>query len=152
VKRNRPTPAGEKKKPSGAWFKKERRQRAAEDAAREQERTGLQARWDALLERLGEPPLEPVENSEYANNLAMAMAHITALDSTIPMQERFKAVANLLDRVGATAMRALTAKRIREVRDAASASPQPMPVEGTELVGPGRSLRAKTPITPGAIT
>jgi hypothetical protein len=132
-----------KKQPSGAQNEAHRRALHREHVERERERGGLNARWAALLERIGDPPLDPVGNSEWANNLAAAMTDVIARDATIPLEEKFKRTAELIDRIASTQAKAITAKRIREVREAAMAPPRARPVAGTVLVGPGLpSLRA----------
>lgn|SRR5579872_3779316 len=132
------------KKPSGSEFRKRRKHSAEQDAERERDRGGLNGEWAALLEKIGTVPLDPVGNSEWANNMAAGMAAIIARDETIPLPERFKRVAELIDRVAYSQGKASTAKRIREVKEGAG-----IPVvkdrhaDGVEQIGAGASLRAR---------
>lgn len=130
-----------KKQLSGAQKRKAKRERLEQDAERERQRAGLQDMWHELLQRLGPPPGDPLGNVEFVNNLAVGMAWIVAHDATIPLEERCKQVANLIDRVGYTQSRALTARRIREIKEGAGT---PLSKADSEMVrvGSGETLRA----------
>lgn len=132
------------KKPSGAEFRKRRKQEAQQAAARERDRSGATNDERALLKRVGEPGLDPLKNQEWANNAAAAMAFITLNDETIPRETRFKQTADFIDRIASTRSPASTAKHIRELKKKAGMVDEPVSKSNAVVsVGAGRTLRAR---------
>ena len=130
--------------PSGAQKRKATREREKEERARERERSGLDSEWDKLLKDVGPPPLDAVANSEWANNFAAAMAWVIAKDKSIPLEERTKRTAEMIDRIGYTHAKAVTAKRVREVKEDAGIPSGKVQrhADGIIQVGTGDALRA----------
>ena len=131
------------KRPSGAKQRSDKRAADRLAAERERERNGTDDTTRDLIRRLGDPPLDPTMNAAWANNAAAVMASITIRDETIPRELRFKQVAELLDRVGATTVKAHQAKRIAELQNKAGVKTEPKP-DGTRVVpiDRGGTLRA----------
>lgn len=98
---------------SGAQKRKARRLREQLVAEVERAKSGANAKWSHALDALGPVPLDAIENVEWANNVAATMAWLIARDATIHLPERFKRVAELLDRVFDSQAKASVARRIR---------------------------------------
>lgn len=130
----------EAKKPSGAEYRKRRKQAAVEDAERERERSGEEAQSDELIRRVGDPPLDPIGNQRYANNLATAMAHITVWDKTIPREQRFKQAKEFLAVVGMTKDSAAVAARLERLEKQRGIEPEPR--DGVDSLPPRSAPRA----------
>ncbi len=132
------------KRPSGAQQRKAARAKLDAEKARERERSGSNSDEASLLASLGAPSLDPVGNSEWANNAAAIMAHVTLTDTAIPRETRFKQVLDCIDRIASSQSKALTAKRIREVHKSAGVVPKGGKDAGdSEQVGGGVTLRAR---------
>src|SRR5689334_3165562 len=109
---------------SGSQQRKRRKAESAVEVKREVSRDDLNAELDALLVKIGDAPMDPVGNSEWANNLAAAMAAVLAKDRTLPLPDRCKRVAEMIDRIGYTQPKAAVAKRIREVKQSVGVEPE----------------------------
>ena len=138
-------------KQSGAQGRKKAKAAESAEQERERDRIGITEEWDKLLDIMGPPPVDPLETSEWANQMAANMAYITARDASLPMGERFKRVSELIDRIAGTFQKATTAKRIREIKEATGlAKPKGKHADGSITVGSGPSLRARSGAFAGA--
>lgn len=112
------------KRPSGAQQRKAARDRQRDAEERERDRSGNNAAEDTLIATVGEPPIDPVGNQRWANNLASAMAWITVRDKSIPREMRFKQAKELLAVVGLTKDSAATAARLEALEKARGIGPE----------------------------
>jgi hypothetical protein len=105
-----------KKKPSGAHYRRQRRERAAAEADRRA--AGVDTRSPMLREMLaqiGPPPLRPVENVAWCNSVAAAMAWDCANDPAVDPRDRRRLTADLLFKCSASYSRAHVEARLQEI-------------------------------------
>ncbi len=76
--------------------------------------------WGRLLARIGEPPMNPLGNAEWANNAAAALAHL-ALSSKFSdaLERQIKLCMRLVDRISTTQAKAIITREIRELQERA---------------------------------
>lgn len=109
------------KKPSGAHFKKLRREREEQERREEQGRKAEALGGAAPYAALGEPPLGPdraLGAIEYAQQHALVAIHEVATDPALPARERWKLIAELCRSIGMTHSRAVLHRRVAHVVEA----------------------------------
>lgn len=109
---------------------------------------GAPRAWERLLGRIGEPPMNPLGNAEWANNASAALAHL-ALTSKFSdaLERQIRLCMRLIDRISATQGKAIITREIRELQERAgikqAARPDAdrlVPVQGgVTLRGAGRT-------------
>jgi hypothetical protein len=110
---------------------------------------GAPRAWERLLGRIGEPPMNPLGNAEWANNASAALAHL-ALTSKFSdaLERQIRLCMRLIDRISATQGKAIITREIRELQERAgikqAARPDAdrlVPVEGgVTLRGASRAV------------
>ncbi len=106
--------------------------------------------WARLLGRIGEPPMNPLGNAEWANNASAALAHL-ALTSKFSetLERQIKLCMRLVDRISNTQAKAIITREIRELQQLAGIKPQPRPdVDRLVSVEGGVTLRAHCRLGP----
>ena len=107
--------------------------------------TGIKLTEDdeALLAKLGDPPMDPIGNAEWVNNSATVWLAIVQRNKKLDLGERVALVTECMDRVSRSVTKASQSKRIGDIQKKTGVRKKPAPDAASLVsVNGGGSLRA----------
>jgi hypothetical protein len=134
------------KKPSGAEFRRRRRERDAE-AIEADEDLDPEDIGDAedLIEQLGPPPNGAVGRIAWGQRAAALMAWLTLRHRGVPLLTRFKAAKGYLDTVAMSTAKAITDEQLLKLEQSEGLEKRPEDDELEDLPAPARGTTGPPP-------